>query len=110
VKIPDIVSYYILAAGGKRQFQDHVIIRVGEEGPPQEMDFLQVTLAGEVANEPQSIVCVQSRRQIFWTGELAPWLDRAAATKMFVSNTTRNISRISSLNCFYTGSILSPGY
>jgi hypothetical protein len=35
------MDYYMAATGGKGEFQHHVVIGVGKEWPPQEMDFLQ---------------------------------------------------------------------
>jgi hypothetical protein len=64
VKIIHIVRDNVAAAGGERKFQHHVVIGVGEEWPPQEMDFLKVCLAGEVAQEAQGIVCRLAGRQV----------------------------------------------
>ncbi len=43
------MRHNIVAACGKSQFQHHFIVRVGEKWPPEEMDFLQMSLAGKVA-------------------------------------------------------------
>ena len=44
-----VVSDNVAAAGGKRQFENHVVVGVGQERPPQKEDVLEPGLAGEKA-------------------------------------------------------------
>jgi hypothetical protein len=52
------------ATGRKRQLQHHIVIRVGQERPPEEMDFLKVRLARQIPQETHCIVGREPRRDI----------------------------------------------
>src|SRR5947208_731630 len=56
---------YMTASCGYGQFQHHVVIGVGQERPPQEMDFLQMGLTGKIADEAQGVLRRAARLQVF---------------------------------------------
>src|SRR5260370_41983385 len=58
------MRYYMTTSGRKCKFQHHVVIGIGQERAPQEMNFLQMGLAGEVTHEAQSILRCLARREI----------------------------------------------
>ena len=64
VKIFHVVRHNIGASRRKSQFQKHVIVRVCEKWPPKEMDFLQMGLAGKVAQKAAGIFRRVAGRQI----------------------------------------------
>lgn len=54
----------IRAACGKRQFEYHVVVSIGKERPPQEMDLLDLGLAGEITKKPERVVFGRAWRQV----------------------------------------------
>src|SRR5271157_4476688 len=58
------MRYNIVATRCKSQFQNHVIIRVCEKWSPKKMDFLQMRLAGKIAQIPAGIFGSVAGRQI----------------------------------------------
>lgn len=45
----------VAAARGKRKLQNHIVVRVGKERPPEKMNLLQMRLTSEVAEKFQGI-------------------------------------------------------
>jgi hypothetical protein len=56
---------YMLTTSRQRKFQYHVVIGIGQEWPPKEVNLLQMTLAGKITDKPQGIVRRSARRQVF---------------------------------------------
>jgi len=63
------MRHNMAATGGKRQFQNHIIIGVREEGPPEEVDFLQMSMAGQKTQKAKGVVNTVARRQILRAGK-----------------------------------------
>jgi hypothetical protein len=63
-KISNVMSDYILATCSDGQFQHHIVVGIGQERPPQEVDFLQMGLAGKVPQESRRIRWRPTGRQV----------------------------------------------
>ena len=58
------MGYNIAGTSGKSEFQHHVVVGVCEERPPKEIDFLEMSLAGEIAKKESSIFSSEAGRQV----------------------------------------------
>src|SRR5205085_10638653 len=63
--VSDVVRDYMPAPRREREFENHVVGRIWQERPPQEVDLLQVRLTCQVAHEAQCVFRGEPRRQVF---------------------------------------------
>lgn len=69
------MRHNMAATSGKSQFQHQVVIGVDEKRAPQEVDFLQMRLAGEITQKAQNTFHRLARGQILRARQNLPLLD-----------------------------------
>jgi hypothetical protein len=62
----------VAAAGSKCQFQNEVVVGIRQERAPEEVDFLQVGLAGKEAQESARVFRCAAGREVFRAGQSVP--------------------------------------
>ena len=77
-EIPYVMVDHMGGASRERQFQDQVVVRIGQAGPPQEVNLLRVGLRCQVAQEAFHFVWPDSGRKVFGPRQhsLPPGLER----------------------------------
>src|SRR4051812_23164152 len=68
-KVFRIVGDNVTAASGQRQFENHVVIGIGQKGPPEEKDVLQQSLSGQKAQKTEHIQRALSGGPMLRTGQ-----------------------------------------
>ena len=64
-KVLDVMCHDEAAAGGDRAFEDHVVVRVAQEGAPEIVDILQARQRSQIAQKTQHLRIADPRRAMF---------------------------------------------
>ena len=68
-EVLEVMSHDQAAARRQSQFENPIVIRSGEKWSPQEVNVLQVGMAGEIADKSASAFRRLARRQMLSTAE-----------------------------------------
>lgn len=68
-KILEVVGDNVAAIGGKSQFEDHIVLGIGQERSPQKVDGLKMCLACEIAKKTERHFRIRTGRKMFWTSQ-----------------------------------------